>query len=251
MNHERIGSTGFRRYCAVLFAAILAVALCGCSEQATHSVIGEAVSNAVSGIPGIADTSGLQVHAVPSAKAVIVRRIAIMPLVSAPPQAGQTLEQGAAESVTGILYARAVLVGGWDVVPEGAVDQALQTMPPITVADMNQNAIALAHKLNVDGVIYGIVREYRERVGYSYSAQTPAKVAFTLHYLDQKSGEVVWTANFAKEQKSLSQNVFNLPNFIESGARWVRASDIATQGVREALDNLQTSVTVEPIVQGR
>lgn len=251
MNHEHRGSAGFRRYCAAVIAVILAVTLGACSAQVTHSVIGEAVSNAVSGIPGIANTSGLQVHAVPSIKAVIVRRIAIMPLVSARPQAGQTLEEGAAQSVTGILYARAVLVGGWDVVPEGAVDQALQTMPPMTVADMNRNAVALARKLNVDGVIYGIVREYRERVGYSYSAQTPAKVGFTLYYLDQKSGEVVWTANFAKEQKSLSQNVFDLPNFIESGARWVRASDIATSGVREALDNLQSSVTVEPIVQGR
>jgi hypothetical protein len=88
-------------------------------------------------------------------------------------------------------------------------------------------------------------------VGYDYAAQTPAAVAFTLNYVDEHSKQIIWTANFAKEQKSLSDNVLDLPNFLSNGGRWVRAHDLAAQGVQEAVANLQSKVTIQPIVQGQ
>ncbi len=111
--------------------------------------------------------------------------------------------------------------------------------------------MALGRKLNVDGVLYGSVHQYRERVGYDYAAQTPAAVAFTLNFVDEKSGQIVWTANFAKEQKALTENVLDLPTFISNSGRWVRAHDLAAQGVREAIGNLQSKITIQPIVQGQ
>jgi hypothetical protein len=105
------------------------------------------------------------------------------------------------------------VMGGWNVVPQDDVDTAMQQLPPTTQADMDQNALQLGRKVAADGVIYGAVTRYRERVGFEYAIQTPAAVAFTLYFVDENSKQVVWTAKFAREQKTLSENVIDLQNF--------------------------------------
>jgi hypothetical protein len=109
----------------------------------------------------------------------------------------------------------------------------------------------LGKKLAADGVIYGSVNKYRERVGFEYSAQTPAAVAFTLNFVDEHSGQIVWTAKYAREQKALTENIFDLPHFIQNKGRWVRAHDIAQEGVNAALTNLYSKLTIQPVVQGQ
>jgi hypothetical protein len=175
----------------------------------------------------------------------------VMPLIDEPDQIDKSLEDGAAESVSAEAYARASMMGGWEVVPQDDVLGALQQMPPTTPANMDQNAIELGHKLAADGVLYGALSRYRERVGYDYAAQTPAAVAFTLYFVDENTKQIVWTAKFAKEQQALSDNILDLPDFIQRGARWVRAHDIAAEGVQEALDNLQSKLTIQPVLEGK
>jgi PBP1b-binding outer membrane lipoprotein LpoB len=236
---------------AVAGAAFLAAMLAGCATAQNSSSFQETVTSTVAALPGVADTSGLSVHAVRSIRQVIVHRLAVMPLIDEPDQMDKTLPESAAASITAELYAHAVSMGGWEVVPQDDVDDAMQQMAPTTPADLNQNALAMGRKVAADAVIFGTVSRYRERVGYNYAAQTPAAVAMSLYLLDEKSGQVVWTGKFAKEQKSLSENFFDLPNFIEHGARWVRAQDIAAQGIREALNDMHSKVTIAPITQGR
>jgi hypothetical protein len=70
-----------------------------------------------------------------------------------------------------------------------------------------------------------------------------------------KTGQVVWNAKFAKAQKALSQNVFELANFVQHQARWVRAHEIAQDGVTQAVANLHgdlllTSSTVKRFESG-
>jgi hypothetical protein len=210
-----------------------------------------AMSDTVHALPGLHGTTGLEVHAVRSIKTVIIHKIALMPLVDQPDQVDRSLPQGAAQSITAALYARASELGGWEVVPQDDVDAALQQLPPVTLADLDQDALALGRKTTADGVIYGTVQRYRERVGFDYAAQTPAAVAFTLNFVDENTRQVVWTAKFAREQKALAQNILDLPNFVSHGARWVRAHDIAVEGINGALDNLQSKLTIEPVVQGK
>ncbi len=239
--------------CLALGAALL-TAVAGCLEVA-HDVSNtpafNAMSDTVHALPGLHGTAGLEVHAVRSIKTVIVHKIAVMPLVDQPDQIDKTLPPDAAQSITAAIYARANELGGWEAAPQDDVDTALQQLPPPTVADLDQDALALGHKLAADGVIYGTVNRYRERVGFDYAAQSPAAVAFTLNFVDENSKQVVWTAKFAREQKALSQNILDLPNFVSHGARWVRAHDIAVEGINGALDNLQSKLTIEPIVQGK
>jgi hypothetical protein len=237
------------RRCLVL-AAIASFWLLACEHIQSSSEYAQ-LGNIVSALPGMGDTSGLEVHAVRSSKTVIIHRIAVMPLIEVPDKIGGQLAQGAAEAVSAELYARATIDGGWTVTPQDDVVEAMQQLPPSTAANLDQNALELGRRLGVDGVLYGSVNRYRERVGYDYAAQTPAAVAFTLNFVDEHSKQIVWTANFAKEQKALTQNVLDLPNFISNAGRWVRAHDLAAQGVQTAIANLQSKVSVQPIVQGQ
>jgi hypothetical protein len=243
-----------RSLICILLAAAAMAALVACGDTFSpleNSSEASTLSNLVGAIPGVANTSGLDYHAVRSSKTVIVHKIAVMPLIETPDKIDSQLAQGATEAISAELYARATIDGGWTVTPQDDVADAMQQMPPSTPADLDQNALDLGQKLAVDGVIYGSVHRYRERVGYDYAAQTPAAVAFTLNYVDEHSKQIIWTANFAKEQKSLSDNVLDLPNFLSNGGRWVRAHDLAAQGVQEAVANLQSKVTIQPIVQGQ
>ena len=236
------------------FAAMLLMLASGCpglAHNVSNTPAFNAMSDTVHALPGLHGTAGLEVHAVHSIKTVIIHKIAVMPLVDQPDQIDKTLPPDAAQSITAAIYARANELGGWEVAPQDDVDTALQQLPPLTVADLNQNALTLGRKVAADGIIYGTVNRYRERVGFDYAAQSPAAVAFTLNFVDENSKQVVWTAKFAREQKALSQNILDLPNFLSHGARWVRAHDIAVEGINGALDNLQSKLTIEPIVQGK
>jgi TolB-like protein len=209
------------------------------------------INDTVRGLPLIGNDTGLNVQAVRSIKQVIIHKIAVMPLIDSPDQIDKELPPGSSESVTALLYAQATMIGGWQVVPQDDVGDAMQQLPPTTPTNMDANALALGKKLAADGVIYGSVNKYRERVGFEYSAQTPAAVAFTLNFVDEHSGQIVWTAKYAREQKALTENIFDLPHFIQNKGRWVRAHDIAQEGVNAALTNLYSKLTIQPVVQGQ
>jgi hypothetical protein len=240
-----------RDLCLVVAALLVMTGCPNLAQNIGNTPAYNALSDTVSALPGLHGTSGLEIHAVRSIKTVIVHKIAVMPLIDQPDQVDKTLPPEAAESITATIYARANELGGWEVVPQEDVDAALQQLPPLTKADLDQNALALGRKVAADGVIYGMVYRYRERVGFDYAAQTPAAVAFMLEFVDENSKQVVWTAKFAREQKALSQNILDLPNFLSHGARWVRAHDIAVEGIDGALYSLQSKLTVEPVVQGK
>jgi len=209
------------------------------------------INDTVRGLPLIGNDTGLNVQAVRSIKQVIIHKIAVMPLIDSPDQIDKELPPGSSESVTALLYAQATVIGGWQVVPQDDVGDAMQQLPPTTPTNMDANALALGKKLAADGVIYGSVSKYRERVGFEYSAQTPAAVAFTLNFVEEHSGQIVWTAKYAREQKALTENIFDLPHFIQNKGRWVRAHDIAQEGVNAALTNLYSKLTIQPVVQGQ
>jgi hypothetical protein len=236
-----------------LFAGLTALAFGACemAQNMENTSEYQTVGNLVHKVPGVSGSSDLAVHAVRSSKTVIVHKIAIMPLIEDPDKVDGAMGQGAGEAVTAEVYARATIVGGWNVLPQDDVERALQDMPPTTAADMDQDALALGKKLVVDGVLYGAVNRYRERVGYDFAAQSPAAVSVTLNFVDEKSGQIVWTATYSKEQKALTEDVFDLPNFIHNTGRWVRAHDLAAQGVQKAIISLQDKVTIEPLVQGQ
>ena len=111
------------------------------------------------------------------------------------------------------------------------------------------NALKLGREVSADGVLYGTVDRYKERVGADYAAASPASVSFSLKFVDLKSGQIVWTAKFAKSQAALSQNIFDLANFVQRSGRWVRAHEIAQEGVKEAVADLHGELNLSQNVK--
>lgn len=226
----------------VLVAASLWLAS-GCTTMAADVV--DSTTGAVSDAINQRDVKS---HAVRSIKTIEINRVAVMPLVE-DPGTGDALAPGAAEAISAELYSQVAVAGGWDPIATQDVDDAMQKMPPTTPGNLDANALRLGHDVSADGVIYGTVEKYQERVGMDYSAASPASVAFSLKFVDMKSRQIVWTAKFAKSQAALSQNLFDLANFVQRSGRWVRAHEIAQEGVKEAVADLHGDLNLSQNVK--
>jgi hypothetical protein len=195
-------------------------------------------------VPVIGKTPDVQVQAVRSIKTIRIRRIAVLPPIDAPAP-GDTVAEGASDSLTAELQAKMALDAGWQVVAQSDISDAMQKMAPTNSADIERNARALGHLVGADAVLYGEIEDYKERVGSDYAAASPASVAFTLHLLDMKSGQVIWSAHFAKAQKALSENVFDVVAFVQNSGRWVRAHEIAAEGVDQSIEDLHNKLNLQ------
>ena len=196
----------------------------------------------VESLPLVGKDPSLELHSVRAIRTVKVHRVAVMPVIDHPNATGEPIEDGAAESITADVWGYMTLVSGWEVVPESDVRGVMQQLPPTTLANMQDNAMKLGRQLSADAVVYGTVTRYQERVGSDYAAKSPAAVAFALHLVDVHNGVVLWTARYARQQEALTQNIFNVGNFLANRGRWVHANDLAQRGVDESLEDLASKL---------
>ena len=89
--------------------------------------------------------------------------------------------------------------------------------------------------LGADGVVAGYVSCFRERVGYTYSAERPASITFGVYLIRATDGEIVWGSVYDKTQQSLSENILQASTFFSRGLKWVTAAELAEDGVEEML----------------
>ena len=220
------------RLAALTITSAMALLLCSCSVTPGGASAPDAK------IVQQFQSTDLSSHAVRSIRQVEVNNLAIMPIVAAVPFGGDPLAPGAADTITADIYRQAS--GTWKLVPQGAVMQAVQQTQ--SGANLDDAAIQVGQATGADAVLYGSVERYVERVGAEYAADKPASVAFSLKLLDMKSKQVVWSARFSKTQQPLGTNFFNLPTFLENKGQWVLASELASDGVEQAVGNLRSSL---------
>jgi hypothetical protein len=228
---------GMNRVAALTITCAIALVLSACSVTPGGSSAPDAK------IVQQFQSKDLSSHAVRSIRQVEVNNLAIMPIVAAVPFGGDPLAPGAADTITADIYRLAS--GTWKLVPQGAVMQAVQQTQ--SGANLDDAAIRVGQATGADAVLYGSVERYVERVGAEYAADKPASVAFSLKLLDMKSKQVVWSAKFSKTQQPLGTNFFNLPTFLENKGQWVLASELASDGVEQAVENLRSSLGIAPI----
>ncbi len=226
--------------------ALLAAALwlAGCT-----AIAADAITSTTESVSDTINRRDVKAHAVRSIKTLAINSVAVMPLIDAAPGGGEPLAPGAADAISAELYSQVAVAGGWDPIPQQDVTDAMQKMPPTTITNLDENALRLGHDVSADAVIYGTVERYKERVGMDYSAASPASVAFSLKFVELKGKQVVWTAKFAKSQAALSQNLFDLANFVQRSGRWVRAHEIALEGVKEAVADLHGDLNLNQNVR--
>jgi TolB-like protein len=169
-----------------------------------------------------------------------IRRVAVLPLGSAP-SAPQTPGAKAERKEPGLLldsliYNALQAAPHWQVVSDREVGELRSSIP--AGGTPTRQAIRLGEMVYADAVLSGRMLRFRERIGESFGAQSPASVAFTLQLVDVKRGEVIWTAEFDETQKALSENLFALADVTQRGVKWLKAEELAEEGVNKAIIQL-------------
>ena len=94
---------------------------------------------------------------------------------------------------------------------------------------------ALAQHKGADSLILGFLYAFRDRSGGDYGVESPAHVAFELVLVQADTGRIIWQRTFKETQKSLSEDLLQLKNFIKRRGRWVSAQEMAKGALKEML----------------
>lgn len=177
-----------------------------------------------------------------------IRRIAVLPFTTAglaparaPEPGSEPLSEPPGDTVT-----RAVLTAmrdqpDWQIVDELTVGEGLRQLYGEVRAPTASEAQAVAKVLHADAVLRGDVRVFEERIGTELAAKQPAHVVFGIELL-RADGLAVWQGEYAEQQQSLSENLWNLPGFVRAGGTWVRARELAELGATQIVDRLHTAL---------
>jgi hypothetical protein len=93
-------------------------------------------------------------------------------------------------------------------------------------------------KFNADAVLIGYLYRWREREGSSYSVKRAASVSFDLHLIQSNNGAIIWKSMYDKTQHSLSENLFDLGTFKESGGKWLTVEKLGEIGLRKIIEEM-------------
>jgi hypothetical protein len=179
----------------------------------------------------------------------VVKRLAIISFQPLLPEEGSTMV--VCPLCSGGYSSGKIEKGAEKTVQEGFIDKLrdfkeVQIIPPEKVTAVYNRVAAEALKkpllavlkkvgaeLHADVIVVGYVYRYTERVGYDFSAERPASVAFEIHLLNVADGSTIWRGVFDKTQKSLSENLYEASSFFKGGGKWLTASQLAKQGIDE------------------
>ncbi len=91
---------------------------------------------------------------------------------------------------------------------------------------------------NADAVILGHIFRWEERIGSDFAASRPASVAFDIHLVGVEKGEVLWSDEFDKTQRALSENLLDIKTFIKGKGKWMTARKLAEMGITNMINRL-------------
>lgn len=152
---------------------------------------------------------------------------------SIPPEVAQSLSLS--------LYEIVASQKGYKMAPSG---KAMELYSKIIAAGQpmegqSDRAIQQVGKdLGSDAVLVGYVYRWRERQGSDYGVESPASVTFDLRLIRPLDGSILWKSVFDKTQQSLSENLFDMDTFVESGGKWLTAEGLAEIGIKKLVSEM-------------
>jgi len=121
------------------------------------------------------------------------------------------------------------IYGKYEVVEPQAASRVLPMLGQVPMTEIGR-------RLGVDVLVFGVINRYKERIGGPMSVRQPASVYFEITVVDARSGRKVWYAVFDQTQKSLSDDITNLRNFMRGGGKWLTAREFADIGIAELVE---------------
>jgi hypothetical protein len=106
-------------------------------------------------------------------------------------------------------------------------DRVFAAMPLPATGDVGPGpATRVARRLGASLVVLGVVTRYHEREGTAWAVRSPASVAYQATLLRADDGAVLSFDRFDYTQRSLSENLLDLPRFVRGGGRWLTCQEI-------------------------
>jgi len=96
----------------------------------------------------------------------------------------------------------------------------------------------VGNRFNADAVLIGYLYRWREREGTDYGVKRAASVSFDLYLIRSHDGAIMWKSMYDKTQQSLSENLFDLGTFKESGGKWLTVEKLGEIGLRKILEEM-------------
>ena len=139
--------------------------------------------------------------------------------------------------VTAIFTQQLLMRGGYAFVGPGEVE-ALVRKQHLDPQALEPPAFfgAIGAGLGVDAVLAGNVFRYQERHGSAYGAERPASVALDFHLIDARTGKMLWEASYSETQSTLSDNVGGIGTFVQRGAAFLTANQLASWAAEQILE---------------
>ncbi len=129
------------------------------------------------------------------------------------------------------------------------IDPALvqQAAPPAGASRYDPAmAMRVAKAVGARLAVLGALTRYTEREGSAWGARTPATVWYQAVLVDAASGSVIARERFEHTQQPLSQNLLDLPRFLQGGGRWVTRREMLDGALGETAGKLARTVRSAP-----
>jgi hypothetical protein len=150
-----------------------------------------------------------------------------------------TTAPGSAESVEETLRNRLVQLKNVHLIAPSA--EIIGALRPLTAGNRSEKIAAIRNagrRSGADAVLCTYLYAFRERVGVSYGAETPARVSFEVVLVSVATGAVIWQGSFSETQKPLSEDLLGIGKFLQRRGRWVTASEMTAKAIDDMIDSL-------------
>lgn len=92
-------------------------------------------------------------------------------------------------------------------------------------------AVEIGRIYNVPVVLFGYISAYTNREGSAVGIERPASVDFSVHLIETKNGQPLWSGRFHETQKSLFEDITEFPSFLKRRGRWIEVDELAGTGL--------------------
>jgi len=143
-----------------------------------------------------------------------------------------------------VTLSQALTRNGLSVVDPARVQQAT---PPAGASRYDPAmAMRTAQAVGARFVVLGALTRYREREGSAWGARTPATVWYQAVLIDAVTGSILSRERFEHTQQPLSQNVLDLPRFLQGGGRWVTRREMLDGALGETAGQIARAIRTMP-----
>ena len=120
------------------------------------------------------------------------------------------------------------------------------TPPPGAARYDAELAARVARTVGANLAVYGALTRFVEREGTAWGASTPATVWYQAVLVDADTYAVIDRERFEYTQQPLSQNLLELPRFLQGGGRWVTRDEMLAGALGETAARLTRAIRSIP-----